>query len=158
MVFEEALRLVKAGAKVQRTVWGEGSYLLRGELRTGPGALVSVIFRHYEGHPHVETYEPSSSELFASDWVMLEGPPNPCCEIGLGAGDVRFHTGTLEVLRFTPEGDIFVLGRFAENDAEVVAGVRAFLTGQLPPPSPSTGEVRFTRVLRDEEESTDGKK
>ena len=38
--------------------------------------------------------------------------------------------GATEILKFTKNGDIFVKGRLAENDKEVVDALREFLTFQ----------------------------
>lgn len=43
--------------------------------------------------------------------------------------ELIFHTnnGTKEILKFCVNGDIFIHGRLAENDKEVVDGMRIFL-------------------------------
>lgn len=38
--------------------------------------------------------------------------------------------GTKEILKFCENGDIFIKGKLAENDKEVVEGMREFLRGQ----------------------------
>lgn len=42
---------------------------------------------------------------------------------------IQFYTnhGATEVLKFCPNGDIYIYGRLAENDKEVVEGLRKFL-------------------------------
>lgn len=40
---------------------------------------------------------------------------------------LQFNAHGKEMLRFMPNGDIFVYGRLADNDMEVVEGIKAFL-------------------------------
>ena len=57
------------------------------------------------------------------DVVTLEQQPTT-------PGNIRLITGNgLEVMRFEPNGDIFVSGRLAENDREVVDTFRKFIAG-----------------------------
>lgn len=47
----------------------------------------------------------------------------------LEADTIWFHAHEgEEVLKFCPNGDIYIWGRLAENDKEVVQGMRDFLT------------------------------
>jgi hypothetical protein len=38
-----------------------------------------------------------------------------------------FNTGSKEMLKFCANGDIYIRGKFVENDKEVVQGMRDFL-------------------------------
>jgi hypothetical protein len=71
----------------------------------------------------------------------------------LEAGEIIFSVhgkdGPVEVLRFKDNGDIFVQGRLAENDKEVVEGIRIFLKAPAPKPE-GGGRVRFERILDDD--------
>ena len=40
---------------------------------------------------------------------------------------IVFHVGGEEALKFCPEGEVFIWGRLAENDKEIVDGMRQFL-------------------------------
>jgi hypothetical protein len=53
--------------------------------------------------------------------------------------------GGKEFLRFKPNGDIYVQGRLAENDKEVVEGIRRFLKAP-DPKSLNDGRTRFERI------------
>lgn len=155
MTFEEALRQLKVGGRVRRESWESGAYLMRGELRTGVGSqqVVPVIFRHSDEY-HVDTFEPSSSELFATDWASVgEPPPVMVPSSSVLSGSLLFTVGGQETLRFTPNGDIYVQGRFVENDGEVLEALRALIPG-IPPAPPVTGQVRFDRVLRDDDDKS----
>lgn len=46
------------------------------------------------------------------------------------AQTIEFASGGDSVLRFEPNGNIYIFGRLAENDTEVVNGMRVFLRGQ----------------------------
>ena len=46
--------------------------------------------------------------------------------------DIKFHVGLntdspKEIMRFDPNGDIYVKGKLVKNDLEVVEGIRTFL-------------------------------
>ena len=45
------------------------------------------------------------------------------------AQTIEFASQGNSVLRFEPNGDIYLYGRLAENDTEVVDGMRVFLRG-----------------------------
>lgn len=42
-------------------------------------------------------------------------------------GEITFHVSGIEIMRFSPKGDIYVHGKLVENDKEVVEGLREFL-------------------------------
>lgn len=42
-------------------------------------------------------------------------------------GEITFHVRGIEIIRFSTKGDIYVHGKFVENDKEVVEGLREFL-------------------------------
>lgn len=43
---------------------------------------------------------------------------------------ITFNTNNTPILELKPNGDIYVQGRLAANDLEVVSALRQFLTGQ----------------------------
>jgi len=72
--------------------------------------------------------ENEKNECFDMDKMPDDAP------IGIESSDIEsdtisFHinNGLTEVLKFCPNGDIYIHGRLAENDKEVVDGFREFL-------------------------------
>jgi hypothetical protein len=63
-------------------------------------------------------------------------------------GEMVFSVKSGEVLRFKANGDIYVKGRLAENDKEVVEGIRAFLKAP-DPKSLNKARSRFERLSDD---------
>lgn len=155
MTFEQMLYRVKAGAKARRQAWGLGTFVERGELRTGGDNLAPVLFRRFDGYPHVETFEPASPDMFATDWEIIAEPELALPLDSLGPGEITWNltdpvTGEeRQVLKLLPDGRIYVWGRLAETDKEVVEAFRDFLFGR-PPVAESVGSVRFVRVLRED--------
>ena len=43
-------------------------------------------------------------------------------------GEIVFHVASKEIIRLCPNGDIYIREKLTENDAEVVQGMREFLT------------------------------
>jgi len=63
----------------------------------------------------------------------------------LEEGEMVFSVKSGEVLRFKPNGDIYVRGRLVENDKEVVEALRIFLKAP-DPKSLNEGRSRFERL------------
>jgi len=58
---------------------------------------------------------------------------------------IRGGDDALEVLRFKSNGDIYVKGRLAENDKQVVEALRTFLKLD-DPKGLNSGRTRFERI------------
>ena len=54
--------------------------------------------------------------------------PEPTAMITIPqSGEITFTCGTIEMIKLTDSGDIFVKGKLIENDKEVIEGMREFL-------------------------------
>lgn len=63
--------------------------------------------------------------------MKIENEEMTFCEANLSESIKFFVNGNTEMLRLDPNGDIYIKGRLAENDLEVVNGMRDFLAATM---------------------------
>lgn len=78
MKFNEAQSFLDTGSRIARAGWnGKGMYIARASNVVIPGVGALADFYYITSGDRRNTWVPSSADLIASDWTVVDGKSTP---------------------------------------------------------------------------------